>query len=392
MEKLFDCVLGVGLFGLFTSTVYTVMAMIAAMRFSRRANHPSDTAFVPPVSLLKPLHGAEPGLEEYLATFFEQDYPAYEILFCARQPDDAGLEIARRVAKRYPRVPVQFLSSGEPTVPNAKLLSLELMAQQARHSIFIISDSDVRVARSYVRDVVAPFEDARVGAVTCLYRGDAAQGGFWSGIEAAAMSIEMTAGVLVVEMLEGMKFALGPTMAIRRDSLQEIGGFLPMGDYCSDDFLLGNRVAALGHTVVLSDHVIDHIVLHDFFWPSMQHQARWMKSTRISRPKGHLGTALTFSVSFGVLTAIAAFALHWPALAVAALIWSVGSRMLLAAVVSRSVLRESSTWQSVLLYPVRDLLGIFFWMASYGSRKIFWRNEIYLLESGGRMRRRDSSG
>ncbi len=390
MEKLLDFALGVGLFGLFTSTVYTVMAMIAVMRFSRRTHYHPRGSYQPPVSLLKPVHGAEPGLEAHLATFFEQDYPQYEILFCARQLDDAGLAIARRVTERYPHVPVQFLASGEPTVPNAKLLSLEVMAQRARYDIFIISDSDVRVQRNYVRDVVAPFEDTRVGAVTCLYRGDAAQGGIWSGIEAAAMSIEMTAGVLVAEMLEGMKFALGPTMAIRRESLKEIGGFLPMGEYCSDDFLLGNRVAALGHTVVLSEHVIDHVVLHEDFWPSMQHQARWMKSTRFSRPKGHLGTALTFSVPFGILTAIAACALRWPTLAAAALVWSVCSRMLLAWTVSRSVLHERSPWESVLLYPVRDLLGIFFWAASYGSRKIFWRNEIYLLESGGRMRRRKS--
>lgn len=390
MNKLLELVFGVGLFGLFTSTVYSVMAMIAALRFSRRKHHSSHIAFMPPVSLLKPVHGAEAGLEKYLATFFEQDYPEYEILFCARQMNDAGLAIARRVAARYPHVPVQFLASGEPNMPNAKILSLNCMAQRAQHNILIISDSDVRVERNYIHDVTAPFEDARVGAVTCLYRGDAAQGGIWSGIEAAAMSIEMTAGVLVAEMLEGMKFALGPTMAIRRDSLEKIGGFLPMGDYCSDDFLLGNRVAASGHTVVLSDHAIDHVVLHESFWPSMQHQTRWMKSTRFSRPKGHMGTALTFSVPFGVITAIAACALHRPIVAAAAVLWSVGSRMLLAAIVSRCVLREKSSLASVLLYPVRDLLGLVFWVASYGSRKILWRNEIYMLEKEGRMRRQDS--
>jgi len=390
METLLDIVLGVGLFGLVTSTTYSVLALVATLRFRRRARTFPVSDYAPPVSLLKPLHGAETGLESYLATFFEQDYPEYEILFCARRLDDAGLDIARRVAARYPCVPVKFLASGEPTMPNAKSLSLESMAGRAQHDIFIISDSDVRVHPGYLRDVVAPFANPNVGAVTCLYRGDAAEGGIWSGIEAAAMSIEMTAGVLVVEMLEGMKFALGPTMAIRRESLAEIGGFLPMGDYCADDFLLGNRVAALGRTVVLSQHVIDHVVLQESFWPSMQHQARWMKSTRFSRPKGHLGTALTFSVPYGVLTAIAAAALGWPAMAGAALVWSIGSRMLLAAAISRRVLREASPWQSVLLYPVRDLLGILFWASSYGSPKIFWRNEIFLLEKQGRMRRQDS--
>jgi ceramide glucosyltransferase len=390
MEKLLDFVLGVGLFGMVTSTIYTVLATLAVRRFARVKDGGPKPVFEPPVSLLKPLHGAESDLEAHLATFFQQDYPAYEILFCARQLDDAGLVAARRVAARFPQVPVQFLSSGEPTVPNAKILSLERMAGAARHDLLIVSDSDVRVDSNYVREVVAPFADSQVGAVTCVYRGVAAQGGLWSRIEAAAMSVEMTAGVLVANMLEGMKFALGPTMAVRRSCLQEIGGFLPMGDYCADDFLLGNWVAERGHIVELSRHVIDHIVLHASFWPSMQHQARWMKSTRFSRPKGHLGTALTFSVPFGLLTAAALCGLrppYWLLLATAALMWSIGTRMLLAFAVSKDVLGERSAWQSVLLYPVRDLLGIVFWAASYWSRKVLWRNEIYRLEKGGRMRR-----
>ncbi len=389
MKLLLDFVLGVGLFGMVTSSVYTALALVAIRRFTRRKNR-AAAVFEPPVSLLKPLHGAEPDLEAHLATFFQQKYPTYEILFCARQPDDAGLMAAREVAARFPDVPVQFLSSGEPTMPNAKILSLEKMAEAAKYDLLIISDSDVRVDRNYVRDVVSPFGDAGVGAVTCLYRGVAAQGGLWSRIEAAAMSVEMSAGVLVADMLEGMKFALGPTMAIRRSCLQEIGGFLPMGDYCADDFLLGNWVAERGHTVVLSHHVIDHVVLHADFWPSMQHQARWMKSTRFSRPKGHFGTALTFSVPFGLLTAAALCGLrphHWLAGVGATLLWSVGTRMVLAFAVSRRVVQEKSAWQSVLLYPLRDLLGILFWAASYCSRKVLWRNEVYLLETAGRMRR-----
>jgi ceramide glucosyltransferase len=396
MEKLLYLALAIGLFGLLASTVYTAMAIIAALQFRRLIGARKSGPFFPPVSMLKPLHGAEPGLESYLATFFQQDYPDYEILFCARHSNDAGLEIARRVATRYPHVPVKFLASGEPTIPNAKILSLECMLQRAQHQILIVSDSDVRVDCGYLREVVQPFADSRVGAVTCLYRGVASEGGLWSRLEGAAMSIEMSAGVLVANSLEGMKFALGPTMAVRRSCLNEIGGFLPMGRYCADDFLLGNWVAARGHSVVLSTYVIDHMVLHSSFWPSMQHQARWMKSTRFSRPKGHFGSVLTFSVPFGILTALAACALvawqgtAWFRVAGFALAWSVLSRVALAWVVSRPVLREKSSWQSVLLYPLRDLLGIFFWAASYGSRKILWRNETYILEKEGRMRKADS--
>ncbi|HZC42540.1 MAG TPA: glycosyltransferase, partial [Acidobacteriaceae bacterium] len=169
MKILLDFVLGVGLFGIATSSVYSALALLAIRRFRRRQGF--CAAFEPPVSLLKPLHGAEPDLEAHLATFFQQQYPRYEILFCARQPEDPGLIAARNVALRFPDVPVQFLSSGEPTVPNAKILSLQRMAEAARYDVLIISDSDVRVDSNYVRDVVAPFADAAVGAVTCLYRG-----------------------------------------------------------------------------------------------------------------------------------------------------------------------------------------------------------------------------
>jgi ceramide glucosyltransferase len=283
LKLLFEFLLAAGCFGLVTSSVFGGMVLAAAWRFRRRRRGVLLPEFTPPVSLLKPLHGDEPGLEAHLASFFEQEYPEYEILFCARREDDAGLAAARRVAARYPQVPVQFLTSGEPAVPNAKTLSLDRMVRAARHAIFIISDSDVRVTPQYVRAVAAAFADAKVGAATCLYRGVAVEGGLWSRLEATGMSVEMTAGVLVAEWLEGMKFTLGPTMAVRRETLEAIGGFLPMGDYCADDFLLGNWVAERGGTVVLSGHIIDHIVLHAGFLASMRHQARWMKSTRFSR-------------------------------------------------------------------------------------------------------------
>jgi ceramide glucosyltransferase len=188
--------------------------------------------------LLKPLHGAEPDLEAHLESFFLQDYPGFEILFCARSADDAGLATARRVAARYPAIPARFLFTGPGPYINAKVSSLELMEAHAQHEILVISDSDVRVTPGYIREVVAPFVDGGVGAVTCLYRG-VANGSLWSQLEAAGMSIEMTSGVLTASLLEGMKFALGPTMAVRRECVHRMGGFGVLGPYCSDDFLLG---------------------------------------------------------------------------------------------------------------------------------------------------------
>ena len=386
--------LALGIFGLITSTVYSGM-VLAGILFFRSRRSPVDPAFTPPVSLLKPLHGTEPNLAEHLEGFFTQDYPEYEVLFCARTLHDAGMMIAREVAALHSSIPARFVVSGEPPYANAKVASLDRMAHAARHSLFIVSDSDVRVGPGYLRAVVAPFADPEVGLVTCPYRGvpsreTPAHAGrtswLWSRLEGVGMSIEMTAGVLVANMLEGMRFALGPTMAVRSACVQQMGGFRVLGQYCSDDFLLGNMVAANGHRVVLSHHAIDHMVLNTGFLDSMRHQVGWSRSARFSRPKGHFGTALTFSMPFALLAFAASLGLHWLWLAWAALAWGMGNRMLLADAVGAGVVQERALARTLLLYPVRDLMGFCFWLASYGSNKVLWRGEQYTLEAGGYMR------
>src|ERR1035441_7162607 len=300
--------LALAVFGLITSTVFAGMVLWAipsylrSVALAKSALKPSQPAFTPPLTLLKPVHGAEPNLDAHLATFFEQDYPEYEILFCARSADDAGVQTARRVAARYPQIPVKFLTTGgQPDYINAKVASMERMEAEAAHEILVISDSDVRVTPDYLRAVALPFALSQVGAMCCPYRGVAAGGGLWARLEAVGMSVEMTAGALAARAMEGTKFVLGPTMAFRRDAIRRMGGFRVTAGYCADDFVLGNETFKLGQTVVLSHHAIDHMVINSSFWPSMKHQVRWMKSTRFSRPKGHFGTALTFSMPFGLL-------------------------------------------------------------------------------------------
>ncbi|MGA7106269.1 MAG: glycosyltransferase [Terracidiphilus sp.] len=378
-------------FGLFTSTIFAgiVLAAVPGYLRARRAalaRQSERPGFTPAVTLFKPLHGAEPDLEAHLETFFRQDYPAYEILFCARTEEDAGLEIARRVAARFPGVPAQFLATGgQPDYINDKVISMERMESAATHEILIISDSDVRVASDYVRAVALPFADERVGAVTCPYRGVAAEGGLWARLEAVGMSVEMTAGVLAARMVEGMQFTLGPTMAFRRETIRRMGGFKVTADYCADDFILGNETAKLGQTVVLSHHVIDHLVINTSLRASFKHQVRWMKSTRFSRPKGHLGTALSFSMAFGLLGWIAALALGHPVLGWSLLGWALATRVALALTVGRAVVHDQS-WLGLLFYPLRDFMGIWFWLASYGSNTILWRDKVFQLLPGGKMR------
>jgi ceramide glucosyltransferase len=375
-------------FGLLTSTVFTGMVAVGALRFlreRRRKEAALPVAYAPPVSLLKPLHGAELGLRENLISFFEQDYAGeFEILFCARSLDDVGLAVAREVAAEYPDVKVRVLEVEGTLYVNAKVSSLERMGAVAAHDIFIISDSDVRVTPSYIREVISDFNDPQVGAVTCLYRGVAEQG-VWAKLEAAGMSVEMTSGVMAANLVETMQFLLGPTMAVRRLAVGRMGGFARLGPYCSDDYLLGNWIAAIGYKVVLSSHVIDHIVLNLSFLTSMKHQIRWMKSTRFSRPKGHFGTGLTFSVPFGLLALVAGLVSGHSVLGAWMFLYSILLRILASLLVAGPVVQDRAVARTALLYPLRDLMGFVFWALSYTSDTILWRGRVYRLGENGIM-------
>ena len=384
--------LGLAVFGLSTSTVFAGMVLAAVPGYLRERRQAllqltARPGFTPPLTLLKPLHGSEPGLEAHLASFFEQDYPEYEILFCARSAEDVGLGTALRVALRYPRIPAKFLwTGGEPDYINAKAASMEKMEAAATYQILVISDSDVRVTPDYLRAVALPFADERVGGMCCVYRGVAAEGGLWARLEAVGMSVEMTAGVLAARSMEGMQFVLGPTMAFRRDVIRRMGGFKVTADYCADDFVLGNETFKLGETVALSHHAIDHMVINASFADSLKHQVRWMKSTRFSRPAGHFGTALSFSVPFGLLGWVAAAALGYPWWGLGLFGWSVATRLALAIGVGRGVVGDKSWFGLLVLYPLRDLMGFGFWVASYWGSKILWRGRVFELLSGGKMR------
>jgi len=379
--------------GSVTSSIYCGMVVVAATRFwlRRRREESAPADFLPSVSMLKPLHGTEPGMERNLETFFEQEYPEkFELLFCARQETDEGLMLARRVGARYPHVDAHYVTCGEPRPKfhNAKVYSLAKMDTVAKNDLYVTSDADVRVEKDYLRRMVQMLKDPAVGLGWSLYIGTT-EGGFSAQLDAVGKSVEMSSGVLVATMLEGTKFALGATMAVRRKSFQDVGGFDELGQFYADDFVLGNRLANMGTKVQLSSHVIRLMVQDSPFWLSFRNQLRWMQSTRRSRPWGHLGTGLTFAMPFGLMGLLWGLLSGHALLGLAWLAAMVVNRLVQAFVILRA-LGDNGWMHGVMLYPLRDLLGSVLWAASYSGDNFYYRGKIYKLKDGGRVEAPDT--
>ncbi len=382
----------IAVLGTLSSTVFLALTLIGARRFhgiaqqQRAFEATLSDAQLPFVSLLKPLHGLEPQLEANLESFFTQDYPQFEVLFAVDQKDDEAAAVARRVMERHPERASRIVVNGEPPWPNPPAWSFFCMAKEARGEILVTSDSDVIVDGNYLRQVVPPLLHQKTGMSTCVYRG-LNTGGFWSLMDAIGMSVEMTAGVLIANWMEGMKFGLGPTIVVRRDALNAIGGYPAIGDYFSNDFVIGSFIAAKGFNVALSRHIISHVVPPMTFQRMWQRQVRWAAGTRRSRPLGHLGTGLVYAVPYGLLAFIAAALLGHFAMGAAVLGWSVLNRCIEAFAIGWKITRDRECLRRPWLYAVRDLLGFSVWVASYIKGKITWRDGRFELMEDGRVLR-----
>lgn len=352
--------------------VYSVLSLIAAWSYLKV--RPAIRAASEPVSILKPLAGLDRGLESNLRTFFEQDYPAFEILFAVRNADDPAVPVVEKLRAEYAKVPSRLFFTGEPPYPNAKVFSLEQMLAAASNDLVAMSDSDTRVSADFLRTVAAEFRDPKLGLATCLYRaipGDS----LWSRLEATGMNTDFIAGLLTARTLEGVKFAVGPTIVARRKVIQSIGGFNRLKDYLAEDFVMGKFTAEAGHGVILSSYVIEHHIGSTDFHHNVEHRLRWVRSTRRSRPLGYLGQLFTMPVPLAVTLLLVQPAL-WPVSAAAFVL-----RIAAAYVVSARVLHAKLNWT---LLPLEDAIGFCFWLAGFFGNIITWRGRRYRLTRDGR--------
>jgi len=377
-----DLLLGIAVLGIVSSTIFLGLAAAGSVWFHRDARRARDSqpdaAGLPPVSVLKPVHGAEAQLKENLESFFRQDYPSYEILIAADEADDPALDIVREVSVRYPHIPCRILVTGVPPWPNPPAYCFCRMTEVAGNEILVTSDSDVEVAANYLREVVAPLLDPKVGMVTCVYRGKNVAG-FWSGLTAIGMSVEMTAGVLVANLLEGINFGLGPTIAVKKAAVAKIGGYEALGEYFANDYMIGKLIDRAGYRVVLSHHIIDHVVSQTTFQKMWGSQLRWAKSTRYSRPKGHFGSGLIYAVPFGLMGFAAAAALGRTGLGLFLLAAACLNRVIESWLVGWGVVRDPVALKQPWMNVLRDLLGFAVWAASYTAARAVWRDSNYEL-------------
>ncbi|MGD0425767.1 MAG: bacteriohopanetetrol glucosamine biosynthesis glycosyltransferase HpnI [Candidatus Acidiferrales bacterium] len=358
------------------SFAYYVVAIVAALRFFGRrdaAALPSD--FTPPVSILKPIYGLDREAYQNYASFCTQDYPDYEILFCVSDDQDPAIPVIEQLARDFPQRRIHLLIGSDPLGVSDKVNKLCRMAREARHDILAVSDSDVRVTPEYLRAIAAPFRDPAVGAVTCLYRG-LTDGSLAANLEAIGNSTDFTAGVLVAWLFAPVNFTLGATMATTKERLAEIGGFESLVDHFSDDYELGNRIAARGHRVELSTFPVSIVYPHQKLADAFRHQLRWNVSIRFSRPAGHFGLIFTQALPLALLAAIFAPSAAW---AISLLLGYLLLRGISAWVVGVYGMRDAGVRKHLELLPLRDAFAFIVWVASFFPQRIHWRGrEFYV--------------
>jgi ceramide glucosyltransferase len=291
--------------------------------------------------------------------------------------------MARRIAAEHPEVRTRFLTCGEPRFPNAKMWSMAALAQAASYEALVTSDADARVSPDYLRRMVQELADPGRELASCLYVGRTT-GGLAAQLDAVGKSVEMSGGILVADMIEGgTRFALGVSMVLRRGAFVKAGGYEDLGQYYAEDFVLGQRLAEAGFGVRMANYVVRLMVLPQGLRESFRDQLRWMKSTRRSRPAGHLGTGLTYAVPFGLLGLAWGILAGHPLVGVMWLLVTCVNRWAMAAVVQWAIEDEQAAWPT-LIYPLRDLLGFAVWVASYMGSTMVYHGGSYSLGPDGR--------
>lgn len=351
---------------------YYLLAIVSAMRWRRSTARPDAGAWAPPLSVLKPVHGRDPRFYEAILSHATQDYPEFELLFGLTSANDPAIADIERLRGEFPARRIEIVIV-ETDAPNAKVGVMAELARRAQHELLLVNDSDILVSPGYLRTVVAPLRDPRIGLVTCLYR---AHSESWaSHFEALGIATEFAPSVMVARLLGQAEFALGSTMVFRGDSLRRIGGFAAIAKYVADDYQLGFHIRQLGYRIEFAPVVVETDLGAGSWAHTWRHQLRWSRTIRVSRPAGYYG----YVVTHATLWALLAFAAQdWWAGAIALAI-----RVAAGVLVGTAILEDRKVAARFWLIPLRDLFGFAVWAAGAFGNRVQWRDRSLVLEPGG---------
>ena len=370
--------------GCLSSSAYYLICLWSVRAFLRerqaqKSVQPAEA--LPPVSILKPLKGTDPNIYESFRSHCLQNYPEYEIIFGVSDPNDSAVASVKQLQREFPERTIRLVVSPNKLGPNVKVSNLEQMLPAARYQHLLVNDSDIRVEPDYLRRIVSPLVDERVGMVTCLYRGVAAPT-LGSRLESLGISADFCAGVLVARQLRGeIRFGLGSTLWLSgRADLERIGGFKSIADFLADDYELGRRIAGLGLQVVLSDVVVEtHLPAYDLLGFRASHQLRWARGVRDARVGGYIGLVSTYGLMWALLALIATHAAPWSWAFVGV---TVLLRLAVALSVGSAVLEDRHLLGNLWLLPIRDLIAVAVWIASFAGHTVTWRGDRFELRKG----------
>jgi ceramide glucosyltransferase len=373
----------VGFVSLSLAASYAVLTVVAVLVWRLRRG-PSGSRSRPPVTVLKPLCGAEPGLHEHLRSFCQQNYPEFQLVFGVRDAGDPACAVVKRLAAEFPSVPIELVINPQLHGSNLKISNLINMLPYARHDILAMADSDAFVGADYLATVTAPLLDADVGLVTCIYRGTPTKG-IWSRLGAMYINEWYVPSVLLAWLFGHEGYVSGQTVCLRRDTLDAIGGLRVLANHLADDHRLGEVVRGLGLRIVLSPYVVDGEHHEPNFDLLTRHELRWMRTIRVLRPRSFRLIFLTFSLPlavFGIIAAGAESSLSMTA-------WVLFGITVLARLVLHFVHRlrdDRAPVSDLWLLPARDLLICWVWCRSFFTSHVTWRGNEFDVGADGVMR------
>jgi ceramide glucosyltransferase len=360
---------------------YLVAATVLTRRFAQKAQA-RPRGSIAGVTILKPLHGEEPGLLENLASFCTQDYPGpVQVVFGVQDPDDGAIAVVEVLRAQYAARHLDLVVDATMHGLNRKVSNLVNMWRHAEHDIVVVADSDMRVDSGYLVRVVAEVEEGDGGAVTCLYHGLAGTG-IWAELSALGINAHFLPSVVVGSALGLAQPCFGSTIAIKRRALAEIGGFIGVADCLADDYAIGAELRARGHKIAVSPFTIGHVCAEMSWRELWQHEVRWARTIRSIDPVGYVGSVLTHALPLALLSALTGVIAQLPGFmfGIAVAMAAFGCRLTLLRQIERAFgLPAQSYW----LVGLRDLLSFAVFVTSLFGRNARWKGRRYTFRSGG---------